>query len=235
MHYIHSVQGNMKSNTQLRKRLLEEKERKENLMIEQSLFTKRVIMIFENETNIKNFKNLSEEKKLKYSFKLMKEMSDQNSFGVINENLTDWIQKIFGTSVGSGAAQTILEPALNFILSGIGIGDSPLKMFIISFLSKKEGFWNVFKDCDTATKMISESIVEAFVMEASQSAGVGGFWESALRNTLGDVATKTAMVSSLEQKLSSKVCEFFGKASKNAKSVYDKLTTDATNLVTTGS
>ncbi len=46
--------------------------------------------------------------------------------------------------VGSGAAQTILEPALNFILSGIGIGDSPLKMFIISFLSKKEGFWNVF-------------------------------------------------------------------------------------------
>ena len=225
----------MSLNKQIRQKLIKEKSKKEELLIQERLFVKRVNLIFENENNIKNFKKINESQRIKLSFRLIQELNEQSSNGVVNESITDFIQKIFGTTAGATVGQTILEPALNFILGGLGMGDTPLKKFIISFLSKKEGFWNVFKDCDTATKMIAESIVEAFAMEASQKAGIGGKWESALRNAIGDAATKTAMVSNVEKQIVDTVCEFFGKASKNAKNVYDNLTTTTTDLIPAGS
>jgi len=225
----------MSLNKQIRQKLIKEKSKKEELLIQERLFVKRVNLIFENENNIKNFKKINESQRIKLSFRLIQELNEQSSNGVVNESITDFIQKIFGTTAGATVGQTILEPALNFILGGLGMGDTPLKKFIISFLSKKEGFWNVFKDCDTATKMIAESIVEAFAMEASQKAGIGGKWESALRNAIGDAATKTAMVSNVEKQIVDTVCEFFGKASKNAKNVYDNLTTTTSDLIPAGS
>jgi len=225
----------MSLNKQIRQKLIKEKSKKEELLIQERLFVKRVNLIFEKENNIKNFKKLNESQRIKLSFRLIQELNEQSSNGVVNESITDFIQKIFGTTAGATVGQTILEPALNFILGGLGMGDTPLKKFIISFLSKKEGFWNVFKDCDTATKMIAESIVEAFAMEASQKAGIGGKWESALRNAIGDAATKTAMVSNVEKQIVDTVCEFFGKASKNAKNVYDNLTTTTSDLIPAGS
>jgi len=225
----------MSLNKQIRQKLIKEKSKKEELLIQERLFVKRVNLIFENENNIKNFKKINESQRIKLSFRLIQELNEQSSNGVVNESITDFIQKIFGTTAGATVGQTILEPALNFILGGLGMGDTPLKKFIISFLSKKEGFWNVFKDCDTATKMIAESIVEAFAMEATQKAGIGGKWESALRNAIGDAATKTAMVSNVEKQIVDTVCEFFGKASKNAKNVYDNLTTTTSDLIPAGS
>lgn len=225
----------MTLNNEIRRKLIEKKSKKEELLIQERLFVKRVNLIFENENNIKNFKKLNESQRIKLSFRLIQELNEQSSNGVVNESITDFIQKIFGTTAGATVGQTILEPALNFILGGLGMGDTPLKKFIISFLSKKEGFWNVFKDCDTATKMIAESIVEAFAMEATQKAGIGGKWESALRNAIGDAATKTAMVSNVEKQIVDTVCEFFGKASKNAKNVYDNLTTTTSDLIPAGS
>jgi hypothetical protein len=225
----------MRIEKEIRKKLIEKKSKRDEILIQERLFTKRVNLIFETENNIKNFESLNEAQKVKLSFKLIQELNEQSINGVVNESITEFIQKIFGTTAGATVGQTILEPALNFILGGLGMGDTPLKKFVISFLSKKEGFWNVFKDCDTATKMIAESIVEAFAMEATQRAGVGGKWESALRNAIGDASTKNAMVSNVEKQIVDTVCEFFGKASKNAKNVYDKLSTDVTDLIPAGS
>ena len=43
--------------------ILETKERKEKLLIEQTLIKKRILMIFESEKNIKNFDSLPKFKK----------------------------------------------------------------------------------------------------------------------------------------------------------------------------
>ena len=221
----------MKIQSEIRKKLIETKSKKEETLIQERLFNKRINLIFENENNIRNFKKLKESHRVKLSFRLIQELNEQSSNGILNESITDFIQKIFGTTAGATVGQTIMEPALNFVLTGLGMGDTPLKKFVISFLSKKEGFWNVFKDCDTATKMIAESLVEAFAMEATQKAGIGGVWESALRNAIGDAATKTAMVSNVEKQIVDVVCEFFGKASKNAKNIYDKLSDTSSDLI----
>lgn len=213
----------MKLKNKIRKTLIETKERQDNFLIEQEIIKSRIIMIFEGDRNIKNFNLLSEEKKVKYSFKVLTEMAYQSENGVLNEQLLGILKTLFGTSIGGGFGQALLEPALNFILSGLGMGDSIIKKFVISFLTKKEGFWNMFKDCGTLTKAVAESIVEALVMKGQQSLGKGGFWFDALRNTIGDAGSKLAMVENLENRLADKVCKYFGMASGNAKKVLDKV------------
>jgi len=210
----------------VRKKLVETKEQKDRLLIEREIVRNRIVMIFESENNIKNFHLLPEDKKIKYSFQLLQELAYQEENGVLKEGLLDIITSLFGTTVGGGFGQAILEPALNFILGGLGMGDSVFKKFIISFLSKKEGFWNMFKDCRTLTVGIAESIIEAFVMKGQQMFGKGTFMMDALRNMLGDVAAKTAMVKSLEKQLGDKVCQYFGKATNNASKVLDKVKGD---------
>jgi hypothetical protein len=213
----------MNLNKRIRKKIVETKNQKDRLLIEQEILKSRIIMIFGNESNLKNFQSLPESKKIKYSFQVLKELSLQEENGFLNEGLTDIIKALFGTTIGGGFGQAILEPALNYILGGLGMKDTFLKKFVISFLTDKEGFWNAFKDCKTLTTAIAESIIEAFVMKGQQSIGKGSFWMDAIRNMLGDGATKIAMVQSLENQLSNKVCEFFGKATENATKVLDKV------------
>lgn len=207
----------------IRKKLVETKEQKDRLLIERELIKSRIVMIFEGEKNIKDFNSLSESKKIRYSFLVLQELANQEENGVLNEQLLDVIKSLFGTTIGGGFGQALLEPALNFILGGLGMGDSIFKKFIISFLTKKEGFWNMFKDCRTLTVAIAESIIEAFVMKGQQMFGKGTFMMDALRNMLGDAATKTEMVKSLEKQLGDKVCQYFGKATDNATNVLDKV------------
>lgn len=207
----------------IRRKIVETKEQKNKLLIERELIKSRLVMIFEGEKNIENFNLLPENKKIKLSFKVLQELSYQQEIGVLNESLTDMIKSLFGTTIGGGFGQALLEPALNYILGGLGMQDSMLRNFVISFLSKKEGFWNVFKDCGTLTKGIAESIVEAFAMKGQQMIGKGSFMMDAIRNMLGDVATKSSMVQSLEQQLESVVCQYFGNATENASKVLEKV------------
>jgi len=213
----------MNLNKKIRQKLIETKEKQSKLLIERELIKSRIVMIFENENNIKNFELLSEEKKLKYSFQLLQELAYQQENGVLTEGLLDIIKSLFGTTVGGGFGQAMLEPALNFILGGLGMKDSILKNFVISFLSKKEGFWNLFKDCNTLTVAIAESIIEAFVMKGQQFFGKSSFILDAVRNMIGDAATKTAMIGSLEKQLGDRVCQYFGMATNKAGKVLDKV------------
>ena len=151
----------MKLDKKIKKKLLETKEKKDKLIIEQEIVRSRFMMIFESEDNIKNWDSLSEEKKFKISCKFLKEISFQQQNGVINEQFMDIIKSIFGSSVGGGFAQAVLEPAVSWILSGLGMeSNSYIKKFVVSFLTKKEGFWNYLKDCQTLTKGIAEALAE---------------------------------------------------------------------------
>ena len=186
--------------TNIKKKLLETKEQKDRLIIEQEIVRSRIMMIFESEDNLKNWDNLSEKKRFKISCKFLQEVSFQQQSGVINEQLfTDIIKSIFGSSIGAGFGQAILEPAISWILSKLGMENNTfVKKFVVSFLSKKEGFWNYLKDCKTLTKGIAEAIAEATFIQAQQSTGYGGFWMDAVRNTLGDWLSPKITVDLLE-------------------------------------
>ena len=214
----------MKLDKKIKKKLLETKEQKDKLIIEQEIVRSRFMMIFESEDNIKNWDSLSEEKKFKISCKFLQEISYQQQNGIINEQLTDIIKSIFGSSIGGGFAQAVLEPAVSWILSGLGMeSNSYIKKFVVSFLTKKEGFWNYLKDCQTLTKGIAEALAEAVAMQVQQGTGTGGFWMDSIRNVLGDYLSKAGFVENIEKQIGDKICGYWDKATGNAKNVLTKL------------
>jgi len=217
----------MKLDKKIKKKLLETKEQKDKLIIEQEIVRSRFMMIFESEDNIKNWDSLSEEKKFKISCKFLQEISYQQQNGIINEQLTDIIKSIFGSSIGGGFAQAVLEPAVSWILSGLGMEtNSYIKKFVVSFLTKKEGFWNYLKDCRTLTKGIAESLAEAVAIQVQQGTGTGGFWMDSIRNVLGDYLSQAGFVQNIEKQIGDKICGYWDKATGNAKNVLTKLKGD---------
>lgn len=217
----------MELNKKIKKKLLETKEQKDRLIIEQEIVRNRIMMIFESEDNLKNWNNLSDEKRFKISCKFLQEVSFQQQNGVINEQFMDIIKNIFGSSIGGGLGSAVLEPAVSWVLSGLGMESNTfIKKFVVSFLTKKEGFWNYLKDCRTLTKGVAEAIAEATAMQVQQSTGQGGFWMDAVRNTLGDWLSPkndSGFVGGIEKKIEDKICGYWDKATGNAKNVLTKL------------
>ena len=219
----------MKLDKKIKKKLLETKEQKDRLIIEQEIVRSRIMMIFESEDNLKNWNNLSDEKKFKISCKFLQEVSFQQQNGVINEQFMDIIKNIFGSSIGGGLGQAVLEPAVSWILSGLGMeSNSYIKKFVVSFLTQQEGFWNYLKDCKTLTKGIAESIAKATLMQVQESTGTGGFWMDAVRNTLYNYLTPkpgddSGFVGGIEKQIEDKICGYWNKATGNAKNVLTKL------------
>ena len=83
----------------VKKAILETKEKKEKLLIEQTLIKKRILMIFESEKNIKNFDSLPKFKKEKIAYKLVSEINFLVETNLLNEQLKDFLGKIFGDNL----------------------------------------------------------------------------------------------------------------------------------------
>lgn len=210
---------------EIRKKIVETKERKEKLLIEAKIVKNRLMMIFETKENIKNFHLLPESKRRKMSKALFEEIAYLDEQGLLNEQLWDFLGKIFGNSLGA-ATETIVEPLINSILGSIGLGDSYFGKFIVSFITTKPGrLAEALKSCDALTKLIAESLGEAVIMMVQKQQGLEGKGYTFLRNALLGVLKDSSFAQKLEEQLSSVVCEMFGKMNDKASGVYDKLKT----------
>lgn len=213
----------------IKKRLLETKEKKEKLLIEAKIVQNRMMIIFESKENIKNFHLLPVEKRTKMSKSLFEEIAYLDEQGILNEQLWDFLGKIFGNSLGS-ATETLVEPLVNSILGAIGLGDSYFGKFIVSFITTKPArLAAALKDCNELTKLIAESLGEAVIMMIQKQKGLEGKGYSFLRNALLGAVKDTSFAQKLENQLSSIVCEMFGKMNDKASNVYDKLKTSVTD------
>lgn len=212
----------MNINREVRKKIIETKTQKDRLLIEQKLVESRIMMIVGDVNNIKNFKKLSEEKQLKLSFALLQEINYLESQGIMNEQLGDFLGKIFGNTFG-GITQTLVEPLINSIFSALGMGGY-WKNFAISFITTQPSrIVKAFSDCRELTGLVVESLVEAMVMSLQHSRGMGGFGYDLIRNVLGGAIRDTNVAQGLEKGIEDMVCGLFGKFSNNAKEVVDKL------------
>ena len=79
---------------QIRKAILEAKDNKEKLLIEQNLVKSRILMIIESETNIKNFHKLPKKKQHKIANSLLEEISFLSENYILKEELMDMLNKI---------------------------------------------------------------------------------------------------------------------------------------------
>ena len=231
-HMVQIQNGEFNKKTMLKKdikkSLLETKERKEKQLIEQKLVKSRIMMIVESEGNMKNFHLLSEEKQFKISYSIFEEIGYLEEQGLMTEAVWDFLGKIFGNSVG-GVAQTIVEPLVNSLLSSIGLGGY-FKDFLVSFITSNPlRLAKALKSCEELTKLIAESLTEAVVMMIQREKGLSGQGYTFIRNALGGAVKDYKFVESLEEQLSTIVCSLFGKMNDKASGVYDKLKSNVTS------
>lgn len=185
-------------------------------------------MIVESEDNIKNFNSLPQEKKEKIAYKLFEEINYLQETNMLNEQLMDFLGKIFGNAFG-GVAQTIVEPLVNSLLSAIGL-EGYFKNFLVSFItSNPTRLAKALKSCEELTKLIAESLSEAVFMMIQKQQGLEGQGYTFLRNALGGAVKDYGFVQSIEKQISGIVCELFGKMNDKASGVYDKLKTNVTS------
>lgn len=211
----------------LRKVLKETKERKEQLLVEQTLVRDRILMIFESEENILNFKNLPKSKREKLAWKLVNEINFLSDRGILNEQLGDFLGKIFGSSLNS-VVETLIEPLLNSILSGLGL-TGYFKDFLVSFISSHPSdFAKALKDCKALTTLIANSLAEAVAMMIMNEKGMTGSFYVFLRNALGGAVKDIGFVNKIEGYIGDMVCSGFSKLSGNAENVFKKLKGDIT-------
>jgi hypothetical protein len=206
----------------IKKSLIETKEKQEKLLIEQKLINSRIMMIIESKDNLKNFHLLSEEKKFKMSYSIFEEIGYIEEQGLMTEQVWDFLGKIFGSSVGS-IAQTMVEPIVNSILSAMGLGGY-FKDFLVSLFTKNPlKLAKALTNCEELTKLIAQSLAEAVAMMILRQQGLEGKGYAFLRNALGDVANDTKFAQNIEKQISGIVCGIFGKMNDKASNVYTKL------------
>jgi len=214
----------------VRKSLIETKEKKEKLLIEETLIKNRLSIILEGVNSDKEFKSLSEKKQLRISSKFIQELSYLQETKLINEqNLGSLMQSLFGGWFGN-LTQTIFEPMFKKILTPL-FGEGFFTNFLTAYLtSRPSDVIKSFNDCKLMTKLIAEGISEAIVMQIQTSKGLTGSGYSFIRNTMGDVLTGSEFISGIEKSLGNTVCGILGKFSDNAEKVVEKVkggTTDA--------
>lgn len=215
---------------EIRKKLLEEKKRKQTQLIENKIVESRLSIIIGPK---EKYNSLSEEKKAQVIFQVLNEIRVMNEQGLLNEQFGEILKKLFGQTP-SGLTQAFVEPLVGSILGWFGLGGY-FKDFVTSFIvSDPTRLADATKDCKELTKLIAESLSEALAMTIQRAQGLEGRGHSILRNVLGGAIKETSFVSNLEQQLSEGVCSLFGKYSENASNVLDKVTSKGKDILGQG-
>jgi len=135
----------------IRRAILEAKEKKERILIEQEIVTNRILMIFESKENIINFKKLPKHKRDRISEAFLQEMIYLGQSGLINEDIgfMNILKSLFGGLFGRSAIETIAEPLVNKILSAVGFtSNGILKKTVVSLLTTNPSdLMDSFTDC----------------------------------------------------------------------------------------
>lgn len=204
--------------------LLEIKEKKESILIEQNLVKNRIMMIVESEDNIKNFKKLPKSKQTKIAQKLVAEIGFLHESNILNEQdgLMGFLKGIFGNSL-SGILQTIVEPMVNSLLSGLGLSGY-FKDFLVSFITTNPlELAKALKSCEAMTSLVAQALSEGLAMMIMREQGLEGSGYTFLRNALGGAVKDTKFIESIESQISGIVCQLYDSMTGKASEVVDKL------------
>jgi hypothetical protein len=214
----------MALNKVVRKKLVETKVAKENQLIESKIINSRLSMVIGNLTKEK-YERLTEKEQGKIAVLYLMELGQLSNEGLISEqfNLIDSIKGIFGSGIWGGS-EALVEKALNSILTGIGIPDSNVKKFLVSFFATNPSeLVKAFSSCSKFVTHVARAIMETMVMNLQQTKGFGGMGWDIVRNVLQNQLQKVEFIEDIEKGISSKVCELFGSFTKNANDLVDKL------------
>ena len=216
----------MESNlvNKIKRSIIETKEKKEKLLIERKLVKRRIMMIVESTDNSLYFKRLSKNKQQKIAYSLLEEILYLDEQGMLNEDIMDFMGKIFGNSFG-GTIETLSEPMVDSILNPLGL-EGYYKDSLISFISENPlEFTNSLKSCESLTELVAKSLSDSVAKLIQKDKGTLGDGHKFIKNSLESVVVDNKFMETLKTQLSGTVCKVFENITNKASNVYNKLKT----------
>jgi len=214
----------MSLNKNIRKKLVETKTQKENLLIERNIIESRLLMIADPNT-LKNFDSLTEFQKDKIFNNFISEVVYLNEAGLVNEQLGEIMKSLFGNAL-PGVLQTFMERIVNSILNAVGIPDNFLRKVMVSYFSSHPiDAIKSLNDCKLMTKLMVEALLEAVIVQYKQVKGISNVFADTIRNTVIEALENNETVMKLTNSLSGVVCEMVSKITGKAKNMVSGLQT----------
>lgn len=204
---------------EIRKKLLQEKRKRENTLIETRLVESRLKMIVESKSKFQSMKPAQQKKVF---IKVMQEVNTLQNQGLMVEGLGDIFGKLFGQG-WSSIGQTIVEPIVKSILGWFGIKGYFANAIASLIASDPSRLSKLFGDCRETTKLIVEALTEAMVMSLQDVKGMDGMGWNILRNAIGGAIKDEPFIMDVTNKMADGVCEVMGKLTGNAENVLNKV------------
>jgi hypothetical protein len=184
--------------------ILETKEKKEKLLIEQNLVKKRILMILES-------KNNSDKEKIAY--KLVSELNYLQETKLLNEQLKDFLGKIFGDNLNV-IFQTIIEPMVGSLMKSLELADYFKDELTQSLSSDPMRFSQALRSCEELTKLIADSLADAIHNRILQKTETDSVNSKFLNSALADAVKDPRFIENLERNINSVICDLFDSMSE---------------------
>lgn len=210
----------------VRQAILETKDRKEKLLIEQNLVKSRIQMIFESGDNIKNFGSLKKSKQEKIAFKLVSEINYLKRINLLNEELKGFLEKIFGDGF-TGVFQSIVGPLVDSLMVKLELAEYFRESLKSSLSSDPTKLAQALRSCDELSKLIADAMSDVIHERILQQSGTDAIESKFINSVLADAVQDQKFSENLQRKIRDVVCDLFNNMSEKASKIYDKLKIDA--------
>jgi hypothetical protein len=215
---------NLKYN--IKKQLVETKDKKSRLLQESKIIQTRFVMIAES-SKIKTKKQLDDMfvNLLSEMIYLHKQGFDDNLIKENVEGVFNVLSNLFGGTTNA-VVELFKEKGVKWILEKLGIEDNNfLKNFLITSLGNTDlkDVPKLFSDCEFLTQKISESIPEAYLRKLEYEQGMGGDFMDFVRNSLTDVIKNSDFSEKIKEKISGIVCPLVDNMSEKFSNQLDSM------------
>lgn len=213
----------------IRKHIIKIQEEREINQVSKVIVESRIREIVGGPDFFERFSQLSEEKKMVVSYRLFCELNELDSYGLIQEqDLWSAFKNMFGGFSGmfNTGIETIAEPIIGRVLEYVGLDRSSyFAKVVISFMtSNPRELIRAFTSCEGFSKLLAESLIEAYVMEQQEKyQATNNMVFNFLRNAIGNAVK--GLTDPLAKELSKTVCSLFSTLIKNIGDLSTKLTT----------
>ena len=199
-------------NKTIRKNLLETKENKKNLIVEEKIIRGRFNFLLES---------LSEKDELSLDeifFTVLFESQKLRSLNLTKSLILEEEKSFFSSLFslfGGGIVDSLKEYGARWIIEkifGKSGADSLMAQTLVAGFGNLswDDITKLFTDCSYTTKWLVETILEGFVRKYQEKKGVTGVFADTVRNSIVDAIKSNEVVDALTSKLMGFVCNIIG-------------------------
>lgn len=205
----------------LNKKYVQINEQKKNNLLKEEIVKTRLMMF---ERALSNFKKIDQKQKIKSGFKFLREIHRLKKLNLINEELHNVLQDLFGNSLDN-IISNVAEPLFKSILKKIEISEEIKNETISKILMDEESMISHMENCDLLSEFISTKIIEVVNNKVGNQQILG---DKLIDSSIIELMNDDVFMEIVDEKINQEVCRIFELYVENAKNLVTKIQQDLT-------